>query len=111
MNVKPGDLAIIVITGPHGAPENIGRIVEVVAVAVHGERFVSVKGETTPVDAPSGKPMWRVRSVGSPLAWNSSFLNPVRRYYYERPILDSWLRPVSGLPESEEIPTTANTGI
>jgi hypothetical protein len=80
MNCKPGDLAIIIRS--RLAPENIGRIVEVIC----------------PSGAP-GKPSWIVKS-SRPLVvrWEDGWV----ARSYERRYLDICLRPVTGLPIGED---------
>lgn len=82
MNCKPGDLAIIVSS--RLAPENIGRIVEVV-------RRRSPDGSL---------PCWIVRS-NQPLVnrWEDGFVELV----YERIYRDLCLRPVTGLPIANDV--------
>ncbi len=76
MNCKPGDLAIITNTFPHHR-DAIGRIVNVVG--------------TCPIDGCS----WAITFVGDP----PESAKPATYFY----ILDNKLRPVSGLPDNEDI--------
>jgi len=82
MNCKPGDLAIIVSS--RLAPENIGRIVEVMRRRIPDRLF----------------PCWIVRS-GRPLVerWENGSVEMV----FERLYRDSCLRPVSGLSITDDI--------
>lgn len=91
MNCKSGDLAIIVASSH--SPENIGRIVEVVRPAVRNLEFHK--------DAPDTH------------AWIVKADRPLVRHHYltkerlpdscVRPYLDDCLRPVSGLPITDDI--------
>ena len=62
LNCKPGDLAVIV--NSRATPENIGKIVRVIRLAVHNEK---IEGHyiTLRKDAPA----WIVESAGSDLVW------------------------------------------
>lgn len=93
MNVKQGDLAIIV--GVQICPENNGRIVEVVRPFVKGERFGN---SFKPTDTPG----WLVRSVGTDLAiLVTNKLTGQMKFNYvpERPYADRYLRPIRPQPE------------
>lgn len=89
LNCKPGDMAIVV--SAYHRPENIGRIVEVVRVAVEGVDY-KING-------------------ASQFAWLVKSQRPLARAGYYMPIPDGYeavcadcnLRPVSGLPVDEEI--------
>lgn len=81
MNCKPGDLAIV-IRAP-GAPENIGRVVKV----------IDALGEVR------GYFCWNVAS-DSPVA---VFNNGVKSMKAQGGIPDAWLRPVSGLPITDDV--------
>jgi hypothetical protein len=84
MNCKPGDLAYIVKSI---LPENIGRIVEVVRLLY--------------LDSPDG-PVWIVRG-STPLA-RSAFRGAIRlEGSAERPFIDAWLRPISGVPVCDDV--------
>lgn len=97
LNCKPGDLAVIV-TSPN-APENVGKIVQVIRPAVHGEMI-----EGWRVGYKPGLFAWVVKSAGSKLAWynypgpdGTSGKNEV----YIRPYADYCLRPIRD-PEHDE---------
>lgn len=81
MNCKLGDLAIV-IRAPK-APENVGRIVKVAA------EFGEHKGYFC----------WTVTS-DSPM---TVFVNRVPTLKTEGAIPDAWLRPVSGLPVTDDV--------
>ena len=96
MNCKPGDLAIIVAS--EHSPENIGRIVEVVRPAIRHLEFHK--------DAPD-MPTWIVKAD-----------RPLARYHYltnermpdtcVRAYQDRCLRPVSGLPITDDVTDEAH---
>ncbi|WP_257755173.1 hypothetical protein [Burkholderia glumae] len=82
MNCKPGDLAIVVHSP--WAPENIGRIVEVTRRRI-GEK----QG-----------PSWLVRADRVLVErWEDGRV----RMVYERFYLDACLRPVSGIPMTDDV--------
>lgn len=82
MNCKPGDLAIIVRS--RFAPENIGRIVEVMRRR-NGER---------------AGPQWLVRSDRDLVErWENGWVRLVRQRFY----LDVCLRPISGVPVTDDV--------
>jgi len=84
MNCKPGDLAIIVRS--RLAPENIGRIVEIVR-----RRSTETEKEG---------PEWLVRCDRNMVErWEHGFVRLVTERFY----LDACLRPVSGLPVEDEV--------
>lgn len=83
MNVKKGDLAIIV--GCHQTvKENIGRIVEVI-------EFAGDRGESRNSD------WWFVRMVGGPGVCANGNISQ------EGYCRDISLRPVSGIPDEDEV--------
>ncbi|HDR9497077.1 TPA: hypothetical protein QDC06_000264 [Burkholderia cepacia] len=89
MNCKPGDLAIIV----NGRfPEEIGRIVEVLRLAAPGIDFHP--------DALS--PAWIVKS-DRPLPIFLHKANEIHSWANENPVADARLRPVTGLPITDDI--------
>lgn len=102
MNCKPGDLAIVVAA--RNTPEIIGRIVEVVRVAVAGDTFKRVDGVTTTLARVDGV-TWRVRS-SRPLPWTMA--NGKTYQCFEVATSDAHLRPVSGLPVCEETRDTVH---
>lgn len=87
MNCKPGDLAIIV--GATKAPDNNGKIVEVVRPAVAGEVMFGLR--VRPREA-----SWIVRSIGSPLTIT---LAGIPYQSHERPYQDRFLRPIRPQPD------------
>lgn len=94
-NVKPGDLAIVV--NAYFCTENIGRIVEVVRIAVEG---VDVKKTNLGL-------CWVVRSsypLGRAAYGYKKRLAPA----LETPCADCNLRPVSGLPVGNEVKDEAH---
>lgn len=88
-NCKPGDLAIV---AEAVVPSNLGRIVRVLRPYSQSE-FPRYGGED---DLPS----WAVESVGSMLAESHSGI--ITGYTMVRPFYDHCLRPVSGLPDTEQ---------
>lgn len=95
MNVKPGDLAIV-IYAPH-TPELIGRIVRVDRQAVDGEQFGGIRFGSW------GFASW-VCSADRPLPWRTTTIFGLV-HFPKRPIADFMLRPISGLPLEEETDT------
>jgi hypothetical protein len=92
-NVKPGDLAIVV--GAYYCTENIGRIVEVVRQATPGVDVVPSNAGLS----------WMVKSsrpLGRVAAGYTKRLAPG----FEAPCADVNLRPVSGIPETDEVKDT-----
>lgn len=89
MNVKPGDLAII-IKAPW-TPEMIGMIVKVERLAAIDEFFDTIK---------DGAPVW---IVSSPNGIPVRYTNGEYRIDKQRPVSDSFLRPISGLSDNEEV--------
>jgi hypothetical protein len=90
MNCKPGDLAIIVWSH---CPENIGRIVEVIRPAIRGIDFFA--GET-------GNLITWVVKADRPLVRRGPHYEPIPPAY-ERSYLDDCLRPVTGLPITDDV--------
>lgn len=86
MNVKPGDLAIVISS--RLSPENIGRIVEVLCQAGEEE-----------IDRTSGGFVWWVKS---PVELMVRHRNGFIQFSKERPYADACLKPVSGLPMFDE---------
>lgn len=91
MNCKPGDLAIITNSLPTGAL--CGRIVRVVRPRVDGEIFTATDGHRCRGD--SEHFCW-VIEADEPLPWYS-------RRFAQRPFADMWLRPITGLPVTDEV--------
>ena len=91
MNCKPGDMAIIVNSMPSGAL--IGRIVTVIRPAVTGEVFRALDC-TLARGIGVGGHCWVVEG-SSPLGWCGIL-------YQQRPILDAFVRPISGVPVHDE---------
>lgn len=89
MNVKPGDLAIVVWDD---IAENIGRIV-----------LVEGPAELDGSEGPGF--WWDVIAKGQPVAYNYHGSTPgsINGYSLEAEILDSNLRPVSGLPITDDV--------
>jgi hypothetical protein len=90
MNCKPGDLAIIVSSS---SSENIGRIVGVLRPAIRGIDFHKDAADVV---------TWWVRSV-RPLKVTDYVSKEKYGHKYERPYQDRLLRPVSGLPVTDEV--------
>jgi hypothetical protein len=97
MNVKPGDLAIVV-SAPR-TPEMIGRIVKVERAAIDGEFFSDVRY------CSDGAAAWvcSVDARSGPLP--SRTKNGVLLWLRTRAIADRLLRPISGLPLNDNIET------
>jgi hypothetical protein len=95
MNVKAGDLAIVICADV--TPEIIGSIVEVVRIAVQGEYFSDVDMR---FESRSGRPAWVVKRSNGLLPWRT--VAGAFRWADMRPLEDSLLRPVSGLPVEED---------
>lgn len=97
LNCKPGDLAVIV-TSPN-APENVGKIVQVIRPAVDGEMI-----EGWRVKLREGFFAWIVKSAGSKLAWYN-YPGPDgtsrKKEGYIRSYADYCLRPIRD-PEHDE---------
>lgn len=88
MNCKPGDLAVIV--GAKEAPQNNGRIVEVVRAFPIGEVWGNNMKR-------GPAPAWIVRSTGTPLVMKTENVLTGRTWFrlvQERPYSDRCLRPI-----------------
>lgn len=90
MNVKPGDLAIII--GASTTPEMIGMVVKVERRAVHGEIIGAGK-----VNLELGEGWICSHPNGIPTRYDNGFFHIQR----ERMILDAYLKPVSGLSDEQ----------
>jgi hypothetical protein len=102
MNCKPGDLAIVVGAGsPISTPGLKGRVVEIVRAAIKNEMFPTVDG--IPFRTTTTRFCWVVRSP-RPLPWISINGPHEGRVHmvHERPIADSAMRPISGVPVNDE---------
>ncbi|HWT40937.1 MAG TPA: hypothetical protein VN081_06790 [Dongiaceae bacterium] len=98
MNVKAGDLAIIIAA--NHTPENIGTIVEVVRIAVPGELFAN--GNIRFTGSPNSAWVTK-RDGGEPMPWRLASGN---QFVAEEVVCeDRFLRPVSGLPIEEDVHT------
>ncbi|WP_186084891.1 hypothetical protein [Burkholderia gladioli] len=91
MNCKPGDMAIITRTR---SGKGVGRIVEVVRLAVHGEIFVTRNGRRARANLEGWGVCWVIRAER--LKWGKYAVA-------ERPFPDAYLRPVSGLPMTDDV--------
>jgi hypothetical protein len=98
VNVKAGDLAIVICADV--TPEIIGSIVEVVRIAVQGEYFSDVDMR---FESRGGRPAWVVKRSNGLLPWRT--VAGALRWADMRPLEDSLLRPVSGLPIEEDTNT------
>lgn len=88
MNCKPGDLAIVIKSI---VPENIGKIVKVVRFSKNDPRF----GPMWILECESVRNVVGLRSLGKlPRRTDLPLHGP-----------DDWLRPVSGLPMTDDIDT------
>lgn len=85
MNVKPGDLAIVIKAH---IPENVGKIVRVQKFMRNDELF---------------GPLWQVECESIRNTVGRKTLKPMKRG--GRPLYapDDWMRPVSGLPLNDEV--------
>ncbi|WP_176048162.1 hypothetical protein [Burkholderia sp. BCC1644] len=87
MNVKAGDMAIVVVPAEWPRKTLDGLIVEVV-------RFVPPRGPGAPWDQ---RPAWWC-------TWKAAWFNDHGRMFLDGSLLDAWLRPISGVPINDEIP-------
>lgn len=88
MNCKPGDLAYV--ARDEQFPENVGRIVEVIRPAV-------LDG----TEAPGF--WWEVRALSRPHAVSYHGEEGFAMYAMDFEMLDSDLRPISGVPVEDEV--------
>jgi hypothetical protein len=91
MNCKPGDLAIITNSLPSGML--CGRIVRVVRQRTAGEVFTATDGN-------------QYRGTEQEFCWVIEADEPITwcgRLFYQRPFADKWLRPITGLPVTDEV--------
>ncbi|MBU9502847.1 hypothetical protein KTE68_22100 [Burkholderia multivorans] len=86
MNVKPGDMAIVVVPSDWPRKTLDGKIVEVV-------RFVPPRGPGAEWDQ---RPAWWC-TLSTPC------FNDHGLMFLEGKLLDSWLRPISGVPVTDEV--------
>ena len=90
LNCKIGDLAIVVNTQ---LPENLGQIVEVLGLQKCGPLELIGRGH-----------VWHVRTVSGRRTMFYKFVEPGRTEQHpEGPAPDCCLRPVSGLPDGNEV--------
>lgn len=89
MNCKPGILAVIVVPSDWPSKKLDGRVVEV--VRLHGPLGDPMKDQ---------RPTWWCKF---PTPWFSN-----RKPVHQCPILDSWLRPISGVPLDHETAITTD---
>lgn len=106
MNCKPGDMAIVMGTQgiPMQTPGVIGRVVEVLRAHSLGSTYRSVNGKTMHTTNIGANSHWVVRS-STPLPWlvlNGPNAGEVW-LFEERCIMDSSLRPISGVPVDDEV--------
>jgi hypothetical protein len=90
MNCKPGDLAIVVASR---CVENIGRIVEVLRPAIRGVEFDSRAPDV---------PTWLVKA-DRPLGVRGFISGLPRDPMLKRAYADHCLRPITGLPITDDI--------
>ncbi len=102
-HVKPGMLARVVRAGANVVtPGIVDRIVEVVRPAHNGELFKSIDGVLVRNELGDQRPCWVVKSKSPlPCMCGSDDDGPIY-LFHERPILDSNLRPLGGVPIDEE---------
>jgi hypothetical protein len=86
MNVKPGDLAICT----HG--RHTGKIGTVLRAWTPGQ---AIDGKLWADAPPELAPFWVIEAAGY-------FVHPNGKSDKRGPFPDSWLRPVSGIPEVEQ---------
>lgn len=92
MNVKPGDLAIVIHVAPMWTPEIVGKIVKVERLYVNGETINGNRCEESDLLS------WICYSEnGIPNRLSSGKFEIVKR----RLIADECLRPVSGLTDEQ----------
>jgi hypothetical protein len=91
VNCKPGILAFIVVPANWPRKTLDGKIVEVV-------RFVPPRGPGAPWDQ---RPTWWCK-------FKSAWFNDHGLMFLESNVLDSWLRPISGVPVDDETPVATN---
>ncbi|VBB10649.1 hypothetical protein [Burkholderia stabilis] len=100
MNCKPGDLAIIVVATN---PANVGRIVECISLAANGDIRESAAGPAR-VRVKLGEPVWFVRCASLLASHNKTRKGHSVRYFdHEGWILDSRLRPISGVLVTDDV--------
>lgn len=88
MNVKAGDMAIVVVPADWPRKTIDGLVVEVV-------RFVPPRGPEPHWDQ---RPAWWC-------TWKAAWFNDHGVMFLDGDLLDSWLRPISGVTVSDEIRT------
>jgi hypothetical protein len=103
---KVGDMAIVVGTPgmPVLTPGIIGRVVEIMRPHVAGSNYRAIDGNTMHSSRLSDTHHWVVRS-SIPLPWGV-FSGPNAGsvwMFEERPISDSSLRPISGVPVNDKV--------
>lgn len=86
MNCKPGDLAIVVVPTTWPRKTLDGKIVEVI-------RFVPPRGPESRWDQ---RPAWWCK-------FSTAWFNDHGHMFLESCLLDSWLRPISGVPVNDEV--------
>lgn len=86
MNVKPGDMAIIVVPADWPRKTLSDKIVEVV-------HFVPPRGPGPEWDQ---RPTWWCK-------FSTAWFNDHGVMFLESGVLDSWLRPISGVPINDEV--------
>jgi hypothetical protein len=90
VNIQPGDKLAYVCGASN--PDNVGRIVEILRPAVHGERFKLPDGSTGRTKL--HRPCWWVRCA-TPLLWDLHKGGETRTVrVHERYIADARLRPI-----------------
>lgn len=102
MNVKPGDLAIVIRDADHFPLA--GRIVEVLSIAPSGS---FVLPDSYPAQGGGRPDHWTIKFTGAPIVAQvgvSGRANGTRTTFYGV-VPDRVLRPVSGLPDTEDTTT------
>lgn len=98
MNVKPGDLAIVV--SARTTPEMVGRIVKVERAVFDGE----IINDRRRLRVTSGGPSWLCSAPAAHPLPQRDLCNNLF-WARERAIADRLLRPISGLPMDEPTET------
>ncbi|WP_321896008.1 hypothetical protein [Paraburkholderia heleia] len=88
-----------IIVGSLQTPENIGRLVDIVARASYCEAFEMTDGTLVVLDA-CEEAMWRIRS-DVPLKWRAS--DGELYEAFEVAASDRFLLPVTGLPVEDDV--------
>jgi len=103
MNAKRGSLCRVVRNGASGmTPGLVDRIVEVLRPAVAGEQFISADRLNCATFVGDATDAWVVTSA-NPLPWAGIRESEPVGFYEQRIIGDEHLRPIGGVPVTDEI--------